>query len=87
MELILEDSAKNFLADKGFDPKFGARPLRRAIQQYLEDKLSEEILKGTFKEGSKIIAKHIDEMDYLIFIEEELVNDIPHPASESTTNE
>lgn len=87
MELILEDSAKNFLADKGYDPKFGARPLRRAIQQYLEDELSEEILKGTFKEGSKIIAKHIDEMDHLIFVEEELINDIPHPASESTSNE
>ncbi|GAB6281779.1 MAG: ATP-dependent Clp protease ATP-binding subunit [Ignavibacterium sp.] len=87
MELILEDSAKNFLTDKGYDPKFGARPLRRAIQQYLEDELSEEILKGTFKEGSKIVAKHIDEMDHLIFIEEEIINDIPHPASESTSNE
>ena len=38
--------AKEFLAEKGFDPAFGARPLRRAVQRYLEDPLAEEMLKG-----------------------------------------
>jgi len=44
----LNDSARNFLAEKGFDPTLGARPLRRAIQRYLEDPLAEEILMGQF---------------------------------------
>ncbi len=53
MDLVLDESAEEFIADKGFDPKFGARPLKRAIQKYVEDALAEEILIGTFKEGSK----------------------------------
>jgi len=56
MEIILDQSAKNFLVEKGFDPKYGARPLRRAIQKYVEDPLAEEILRNSFKEHSKIIA-------------------------------
>jgi ATP-dependent Clp protease ATP-binding subunit ClpC len=48
----LTRQAKEFLADKGFDPSYGARPLRRALQKYLEDPLSEELLKGKFPEGS-----------------------------------
>lgn len=53
----LTKGAKGFLADKGFDPAFGARPLRRAIQKYVEDPLAEEILKGTFANGSKVKVK------------------------------
>jgi ATP-dependent Clp protease ATP-binding subunit ClpC len=48
------DEAKDLLIEKGFDPAFGARPLRRAIQRYLEDPLSEEILKGGLAEGGSI---------------------------------
>jgi ATP-dependent Clp protease ATP-binding subunit ClpC len=48
------NEAKDLLIEKGFDPAFGARPLRRAIQRYLEDPLSEEILKGGFAEGGSI---------------------------------
>ncbi len=50
----LNKAAKEFLAEKGFDPNFGARPLRRALQKYIEDPIAEEILKGKFSEGSKI---------------------------------
>ena len=50
------NSAKEFIVDKGFDEKYGARPLKRAIQKYVEDPLAEEILRGSFKEGTKIIA-------------------------------
>ena len=46
MELLLDDSAKNFLVEKGYDPSYGARPMRRAVERYLEDPLAEEILKG-----------------------------------------
>jgi len=70
MQIVLDASAKDFLVDKGFDPKYGARPLRRAIQKYVEDPLAEEILKGTFKEGSTITAKHNEGMEELYFIEE-----------------
>ncbi|MCS7082866.1 MAG: ATP-dependent Clp protease ATP-binding subunit [Bacteroidetes bacterium] len=53
-ELEITRAAKDFLVEKGYDPQFGARPLRRAIQKYVEDPMAEEILKGTFKEGDKI---------------------------------
>ncbi len=79
MEIILEDNAKSFIADKGFDPKYGARPLRRAIQQYIEDPLSEELLRGSFKEGSVIVARHVENTDHLIFIEQSTI--LEHPES------
>lgn len=88
MELVLDSSAKDFICDKGFDPKFGARPLRRAIQQYVEDPLAEEILKNSFKEGNRIVAKHFGESDHLIFIEEEKQPDkIQPPFEENKTDE
>ncbi len=52
--------AKNFIVEKGFDKVFGARPLRRALQRYLEDPLSEEILKGNIKADSKIIISYTE---------------------------
>ncbi|MGE8425920.1 MAG: ATP-dependent Clp protease ATP-binding subunit, partial [Sphingobacterium siyangense] len=48
----LTDEAKDFIADKGYDSNFGARPLKRAIQKYLEDPIAEEILKGNVQTGS-----------------------------------
>jgi ATP-dependent Clp protease ATP-binding subunit ClpC len=48
LKLTLTDEAKGFLVDKGFNEKFGARPLKRALQRYLEDPLSEAILEGSF---------------------------------------
>jgi ATP-dependent Clp protease ATP-binding subunit ClpC len=55
-DIKLTDSAKSFLADKGFDADFGARPLNRAIQKYLEDPLAEEILKTEVKDGDILIV-------------------------------
>ena len=54
----LTDSAKDFLAEKGYDPQYGARPLNRAIQKYLEDIVAEEILKGDLGEGSILLADY-----------------------------
>jgi ATP-dependent Clp protease ATP-binding subunit ClpC len=54
----LTEKAKDFLAEKGFDPQFGARPLNRAIQKYLEDAVAEEILKGEIEEGGVILADY-----------------------------
>ena len=56
MELKVTESAKALLAKKGWDPQFGARPLRRAIQRSVEDELAEEMLKGTFGSGDHILA-------------------------------
>ena len=72
MAIELDPSADEFLADKGFDPKFGARPLKRAIQKYIEDPLAEEMLLGTFEEGTKIIVKHKKDADELYFVGEPL---------------
>ena len=52
--LTITDSAKSFIADKGFDKQYGARPLKRAIQKYIEDALAEEIVASNLKEGDKI---------------------------------
>lgn len=53
-EVKLTDTAKDFIADKGFDSNFGARPLKRAIQKYLEDPIAEEILKGEIHDGDTL---------------------------------
>lgn len=55
-DIQLTKKAKDFLADKGYDPQYGARPLNRAIQKYLEDPVAEEILKGEVQEGDTLQA-------------------------------
>ena len=67
MEIELSNEAQDFIAEKGFDPKYGARPLRRAVQQYIEDPLAEEILRDAFVEGDRIIVKRKTELDELYF--------------------
>ena len=52
----MEDSAIDILADVGFDPVYGARPLRRAIQSKVEDLLAEKLLDGTVKEGDEAVV-------------------------------
>ena len=53
-DISLTEKAKEFIVDQGYDEKFGARPLKRAIQKHIEDPLAEEIIKSSFKEGEKI---------------------------------
>jgi len=55
IDLELTDAAIEAIADKGFDPEYGARPLRRAIQKHVEDRLSEELLKGVIEKGQKVV--------------------------------
>lgn len=57
IQIDLTKGAKEFIAEKGFDPVFGARPLKRTIQKFVEDPIAEEILKGNFSDGSKIQVK------------------------------
>ncbi|MDB5550109.1 MAG: clpB, partial [Rhizobium sp.] len=56
MVLELGADARGWLADKGYDPIYGARPLKRAIQRYIQDPLSERILSGDFPDGSRILV-------------------------------
>jgi ATP-dependent Clp protease ATP-binding subunit ClpC len=60
IDFVLTDSAKKFLVKEGFDPAYGARPLRRAIQRHIEDRLSEELLTGNIVKGDTV---QIDEKD------------------------
>lgn len=64
-EISLTDEAKDFLIEKGFDPEYGARPLKRVMQKYLEDRLAEDFLQGKWEKGTKIIVSR--EGDKLIF--------------------
>ncbi|MBL0304000.1 MAG: ATP-dependent Clp protease ATP-binding subunit [Cytophagaceae bacterium] len=63
----LSEKAKDFIAEKGYDQQYGARPLNRAIQKYVEDQLAEEILKGTLSEGDTILVDHVDGEELLSF--------------------
>ncbi|MCF8285227.1 MAG: ATP-dependent Clp protease ATP-binding subunit [Chitinophagaceae bacterium] len=56
LNLVLTSEAKDFIADKGYDVQFGARPLHRAIQKYIEDPLAEEILNHSVKEGDTLVG-------------------------------
>ena len=67
IELILDESAKELLIEEGFDPNFGARPLKRAIERILEDPLSEKILQLGIKRGAKLkIVRTEKKVDFLI---------------------
>jgi ATP-dependent Clp protease ATP-binding subunit ClpC len=67
LELEFDEHAKEFLTDKGFDPKYGARPLRRALQKYVEDPMAEDILHDEVGEGDKVIITHEDDEEELSF--------------------
>jgi len=54
LQLTLDEKAKDFLVEKGYDPQYGARPMRRAVERHLEDPLAEEILKGSLHEGEMV---------------------------------
>lgn len=64
--LELSEEAKRFVAKRGFDPEFGARPLNRAIQKYLEDPIAEEMLSGRLKEGDTLLADKDEDKEKLV---------------------
>jgi ATP-dependent Clp protease ATP-binding subunit ClpC len=65
-EVQITETAKEFIANKGYDQQFGARPLNRAIQKYLEDPVADEILKGQLKEGDILEVDYIPEEDKVV---------------------
>jgi ATP-dependent Clp protease ATP-binding subunit ClpC len=89
IEIHLTIEAKEFLVDKGYDEKYGARPLRRAIQKYLEDPLAEELLKSVVKEDTIVSVELDSQKNELVFIvlpkpntKNELLSEIPIPDKE-----
>jgi len=80
LNVQFDTSAKEFLTDKGFDPKYGARPLRRALQKYVEDPLAEALLNQNLGEGDTVMLMHEDG-------EEELDFEIEHEDAEASTSE
>lgn len=65
----ISEEAKEFLTEKGYDPQFGARPLKRSIQKYLEDALAEVIIKGTLPEGGVLEVDCDKEHDKVVIVE------------------
>src|SRR5699024_874274 len=64
-QIEMTDKAKDFIVEKGFDKQYGARPLRRAIQKYVEDELAEKIVNSQVEEGDKILHDQLDKEEKL----------------------
>ena len=67
LKIRVADSAKQFLVDQGYDPKYGARALKRKVQSLLEDKIAEEILSGNIREGDTVNIKKLKDKSELTF--------------------
>ena len=79
IHLTLDDSAKEFLIEKGYDPQYGARPMRRAVERHLEDPMAEEILRGNIKGGDTATVSAKD--GKLVFAVPERAAEAPASAS------
>ena len=86
IQMHLTEPARNWLASKGYDPQFGARPLRRTIQRYVENPLSVRMLRGDFHSGDLIV---IDELNGQLIFErhEDTATDYLDPVQEAEYNE
>ena len=80
MSLRVTEAARQYLAEQGYDPEFGARPLRRVVTNLVEDKLSDVILSGKVKVGSAIVVDYDAEEDALVFSEAEPEDAVGEPA-------
>ena len=68
IRVVLEEKARDFLIEKGYDPQYGARPMRRAVERYLEDPLAEEILRGTLTGNDPVVVTLVE--DKLVFTQQ-----------------
>ncbi|MEC9054475.1 MAG: NDP-hexose 4-ketoreductase, partial [Verrucomicrobiota bacterium] len=67
IELELDERARDFLISEGYDPNFGARPMRRAVERHLEDPLAEALLRSEFKAGDLVAVSHEEDAKELCF--------------------
>jgi ATP-dependent Clp protease ATP-binding subunit ClpC len=79
-KLKLSKKAKDFIADKGFDKQYGARPLKRALQKYVEDAIAEQIIKSNIQEGD-VIAMDLKKEDVSLSISIKSANSKPKEES------
>ena len=82
--LELSEEAKRFVAKRGFDPEFGARPLNRAIQKYLEDPIAEEMISGRLKEGDTLLADKDEDKEKLVLSKKATKKSSSKASSKST---
>lgn len=82
----LSQSAKEFIADKGFDKQFGARPLQRALQKYLEDPIADKILSGETSVGDTLFVDYA-ENDEQVSVEVKKNESLPEPPAEEEPKE
>jgi len=80
MQIELKEGARKWLARQGYDPNFGARPLRRAMQKYVEGPLSVQLLQGKFKAGDCVVIDVKPEGDGLQFMRNGCADEEPEPA-------
>ena len=71
LKLDISENVKEFLIEKGYDDKLGARPLRRAVEKYLEDSLAEEVLSGSLRKNKVIRVLLTDDEDPSVYFSQE----------------
>jgi ATP-dependent Clp protease ATP-binding subunit ClpC len=76
LRMVLDEKAKDFLVEKGYDPAYGARPMRRAVERYLEDRLAEEILRENLHQNEPITVSVED--NRLVFLQ-----NVPTPETKT----
>ena len=84
MDFEVTEAAKELLAKEGFDPQYGARPLRRAVQRLVEDPLAEEILLGKFVANDTVVVD-TDENAEIVFRKGAPLNDEGFPVAQQET--
>ena len=83
IEVTLDPAARELLAEKGYDPAYGARPLKRVIQKSVQDPLAQEILAGHVKDGDNV---EVGAKDGLFTFNGVVVGDLPKPAAPITVH-
>jgi ATP-dependent Clp protease ATP-binding subunit ClpA len=82
--LTIDSTAKAWLVREGYNPAYGARPLRRTIQRFVETPLARELMKNTYSEGDQIVAEMNDENNGLRFSKvETLLVEVPEPTAQA----
>ncbi len=85
IEVVLDESAREFLMKEGYDPQYGARPMRRAVEKHIEDPLAEHLLRGEVKEGEDVVMSFDEENKRLKFTSKPREETPPEPESASTS--
>jgi ATP-dependent Clp protease ATP-binding subunit ClpC len=86
IDLVLDQAAREFLMKEGYDPQYGARPMRRAVEKHIEDPLAEHVLRGDVRAGDRVQVTVNDEQKGLKFVTDPREEVIEPAAAETTTD-